>query len=64
MSGLIFVGSVMLQSAKGGLGAIGWASGSGDYASKKSLETTLKKVSWISGTIFVVVALLMPFIGG
>ncbi len=65
LSWVVFVISVLLQSAKGGLWvAIGWVSSGGDYGSKKSLETSLKRISWISGIVFVVIALFLPFLGG
>lgn len=62
ITGILFVGAVMLMTPKGGLGAgiagVGWG---GEYGSKKSLETTLKKVALISGSIFVVVSLILPY---
>lgn len=62
--GLIFVGAVLLQSPKGWLGvALGGASAGGDYGSKKSLETTLKNVARVSGSLFVLVAILLPYVG-
>lgn len=61
-AGIVFVGSVLLMSPKGGIGlGIGGLSGGGDYGSKKSLETNLKKVAVISVVIFVLIALVLPY---
>ncbi len=40
---------------------LGGMSGWGEYGSKKSLETTLKKVAVVTAIIFVVAALFYPF---
>lgn len=51
------------MSPKGGLGlGIGWMAGGGDYGSKKTLETKLKKAAIISGAIFVVASLVLPYV--
>ena len=61
-AGIVFVGSVLLMSPKGGIGlGIGGLAGGSDYGSKKSLETNLKKVAIISVIIFVLVALVLPY---
>jgi protein translocase SecG subunit len=61
-AGIVFVGSVLLMSPKGGIGlGIGGLSGGSDYGSKKSLETNLKKVAVISVVIFVLIALVLPY---
>ncbi|HKL44259.1 MAG TPA: preprotein translocase subunit SecG [Candidatus Absconditabacterales bacterium] len=63
LSGIIFVGSVLLMSPKGGLGAaIGGMGGSDEYGSKKSMEGKLKKVAIVSISIFVVTALILPYV--
>lgn len=64
IAGTIFVGSVMLMSPKGGLGiAIGGGMGaSNEYGSKKSLESTLKRSALVSLTVFLVAALLVPYL--
>ena len=63
LSGIIFVISVMLMSPKGGLGlGIGGASGTNEYGSKKSIESTLKKVALVTGIIFVAVVLYLPYV--
>lgn len=62
VSGLLFIGSVLLMSPKWWIGfGIGWQSGSNEYWSKKSIETTLKKVAVITGIIFVVCACILPY---
>jgi len=33
-----------------------------EYGSKKSLEATLKKVAMISGIVFLVVAVILPYV--
>ncbi len=63
LSGIVFVGSVLLMSPKGGLGAaIGWIWGSEEYGSKKSMEWKLKKVAIVSVVIFVIIALILPYV--
>lgn len=63
LSGIIFVISVMLMSPKGGLGlGIGGVSGTNEYGSKKSIESTLKKVALVTGIIFVAVVLYLPYV--
>ena len=64
LAGIVFVWSVMLMSPKGGLGiAIGGGMGaSNEYGSKKSLESTLKKSALVSLIIFLVAALLVPYL--
>jgi protein translocase SecG subunit len=62
ISGVIFAGSVMLMSPKGGLGvAIGGVGGSNEYGSKKSLENTLKQSALWSVIIFVLASLILPY---
>lgn len=52
----------MLMTPKGWLWvAMGGASGSNEYGSKKSLESTLKKVATITGIVFVVTAFFLPY---
>jgi len=62
ITGIIFIGSVLLMSPKGGLGAaIGGVWQSSEYGSKKSLEGRLKYIALISGLIFVLVSLFLPY---
>ena len=62
VSGLLFVLSVLMMSPKGGLGfGISGIGGSNEYGSKKSIETTLKKVANISVALFVIAAILLPY---
>lgn len=64
IAGILFTGSVLLMSPKGGLGmGIWWASGSGDYGSKKSVEGALKKTAIISLIIFMLCVIFLPYIG-
>ena len=63
ISGILFVGSVLLMTPKWWLGmGIGGASGGGDYWSKKSVEWTLKKTAIISLAIFMACALFLPYV--
>ncbi len=63
LTGIIFVVSVLLMSPKGWLWlGIGWAAGSNEYGSKKSIESTLKKTALIAGALFFVTALFLPYI--
>jgi len=51
------------MSPKGGLGfGISGIGGVNEYWSKKSIETTLKKVALVSIIIFLIVALLLPYL--
>ena len=62
ISGILFSGSVLLMSPKGGLGAgIAGSSGGGDYGSKKSVETTLKKVAIVSLVCFMACVVFLPY---
>lgn len=61
-SGIVFVGSVLLMSPKGGLGVgIAGMAGSSEYGSKKSIETTLKKIAVVTAVIFVLTSLFLPY---
>lgn len=63
LSGIVFVISVLLMTPKGGLGlGIGGAAGSNEYGSKKSIESSLKKVALVAGILFCVTALFLPYI--
>lgn len=63
VSGILFAGSVLLMSPKGGLGIGIWGmSAGGEYGSKKSVETTLKKVSYITAAIFLFCAVAYPYL--
>ncbi|MEF2176172.1 MAG: preprotein translocase subunit SecG [Candidatus Absconditabacteria bacterium] len=62
-SGLLFTGSVLLMSPKGGLGfGLGGVSSSNEYGSKKSVEYTLKKVAKISLIVFIVSVFALPYV--
>ncbi|MFZ2150679.1 MAG: preprotein translocase subunit SecG [Candidatus Absconditicoccaceae bacterium] len=62
LSGVVFIGSVLMMSPKGGLGlGIGGLSGSNEYGSKKSIEGKLKQVAVVSGIIFGLIALVLPY---
>lgn len=62
ITGIIFVGAVLLMSPKGGLGVgIAGMAGGGEYGSKKSIETTLKKVAVVSAIAFVAISLFLPY---
>lgn len=62
LSWIGFVWSVLLMSPKGWLWlGIGWAAGGGDYGSKKTIETKLKKLALISILIFFVCAVILPY---
>ena len=59
---IAFIWSVLLMSPKWWLGlGIGGMSWGNEYGSKKTLETKLKKVALISGIVFVVVSLILPY---
>lgn len=63
LSGIVFAISVLLMSPKGWLGlGIGGATGWGEYGSKKSIEGSLKKAALISGILFCLAALFLPYI--
>jgi len=62
LSGIIFVGTIMLMSPKGWLGMGMWGiASSWEYGSKKSLEGSLKKIAFASGFVFVAVSLVLPY---
>lgn len=59
---IVFIGSVLLMSPKGWLGlGIGWMAGGNEYGSKKTLENKFKKVALISGILFLLVSLFLPY---
>ena len=64
--GIIFVGSVLLQSPKwGGIGMwIGWASAgwSNEYWSKKTMEWKLKIISLCCAILFVAIVVVYPYV--
>ncbi len=63
IAGIVFAGSVMLMSPKGGLGvALGGAGSSNEYGSKKSLESTLKTSAIVGLVIFLATAVVLPYI--
>ena len=50
------------MSPKGWLGlGIGWMAGGNEYGSKKTLENKFKKAALVSGIIFLVVSLILPY---
>lgn len=54
--------AILLMAPKGGLGfGLGWAAGSNEYGTKKSIETGLKQVAMRAAIIFVFTALIYPF---
>lgn len=62
LSGIAFIGSALLMSPKWGIGiGIWWMAWWNEYGSKKSLEWKVKKVATVSGIIFVVASLLLPY---
>lgn len=62
LAGLVFVWSVLLMSPKWGIGlGIGGMSGASEYGSKKSLEGKLKTAAVISGGLFVIIAIILPY---
>ena len=63
ISGILFMGSVLLMTPKWGLGFwIGWVSWVNEYGSKKSIETTLKRVAIVSAVVFVLSVFIYPFV--
>lgn len=63
LSGIIAAGSIMLMAPKWWLGVIGgMISWSNEYWSKKSLESTLKKVAIVASIIFVIVCIIYPYV--
>lgn len=62
VSWIVFMWSVLLMSPKWWLWiGIGGMSGVNEYGSKKSLETTLKKVALFTSLIFVVSVVILPY---
>ncbi len=62
--GIIFIVSVLLQSPKGGgigMGIGGASAGGNEYGSKKTMEGKLKKIALISGILFVIIVLFLPY---
>lgn len=61
----IFITSVLLMSPKWGIGLwIWWASAWwNEYWSKKSMEWKLKIVATVSGILFVLACMFLPFVG-
>lgn len=63
--GIIFIVSVLLQSPKGGgigMGIGGASAGGNEYGSKKTMEGKLKKIALISGILFVIIVLFLPYV--
>lgn len=59
---ITFIGSVLLMSPKWWLWLwIGWMAWGNEYGSKKTLENKLKKVALISGILFLIVSLILPY---
>ena len=62
ISGVIFIGSVLLMSPKGGIGlGIGGMWGGNEYGSKKSLEGKIRYVAIGAVAIFLLVSLILPY---
>jgi len=50
------------MSPKGGLGlGIGGMAGGNEYGSKKTLENKLKKAALVSGVLFLLASLILPY---
>ena len=65
LTGIVFVSSVLLQSPKGGgigMGIGGASAGGNEYGSKKTMEGKLKKIALISGILFVIIVLFLPYV--
>ena len=65
LTGIVFIGSVLLQSPKGGgiwMGIGGASAGGNEYGSKKTMERKLKKIALISGILFVIIVLFLPYV--
>ena len=65
LTGIVFSGSVLLQSPKGGgiwMGIGGASAGGNEYGSKKTMEGKLKKIALISGILFVIIVLFLPYV--
>lgn len=63
LSGIIFMGSVMLMSPKGGIGFwLGGMSWAHEHGSKKSLEWTLKRTALRTAVIFCCTVLILPYL--
>lgn len=63
--GIIFIVSVLLQSPKGGgigMGIGGASAGGNEYGSKKTMEGKFKKIALISGILFVIIVLFLPYV--
>lgn len=59
---IAFIGSVLLMSPKGWLGLwIGGMAWGNEYGSKKTLENKLKIVAMVSGIIFLLASLILPY---
>lgn len=62
LSWITFVGSVLLMSPKGGLGlGIGGMAWGNEYGSKKTLESKLKKTALVSGVLFLITSVILPY---
>lgn len=65
LDGIVFIASVLLQSPKGGglgLGIGGASSGGNEYGSKKTMETKLQRVALVTGILFVLIVLFLPYV--
>ena len=65
IAGIVFVASVLLQSPKGGglgLGFGGGNTGGNEYGSKKTMESKLQRTAVVSGILFVLAIVLLPYI--
>lgn len=63
LSGILFIGSVLLMTPKWGIGfGIGGMATSNEYGSKKSIENTLKKSALINIIIFTACAMVYPYL--
>lgn len=65
LSGIVFITSVLLQSPKGGgigMGIGGASAGGNEYGSQKTMEGKLKKIALVSGILFVIIILFLPYV--
>ncbi|MFC2696104.1 MAG: preprotein translocase subunit SecG [Candidatus Absconditicoccaceae bacterium] len=65
ITGIVFIASVLLQSPKGGgigMGLGGASAGGNEYGSKKTMEGKLKKIALVSGVLFVIIVLFLPYV--
>jgi len=63
LAGIALSASILLMSPKGGLGAgIAGIGGGGDFGARKGIEKTLTRSAQISGLIFLICVLILPYL--